>query len=328
MLERHKPSFGSVAVAICTRDRPEMLRATLHSLAKLRLDGVTCHFIIVENNNHSTAMEIAEEFAGMVGAGRITYCLEPQLGIANARNTALKTALGMNVDALAFIDDDEIADPEWLGELIRTANRDQLDLVGGPVGLLPPPEDASASAKMVWRGLKARHQSIEARSRRHVRRGESSRITITTGNWLADLDFIRRTGLHFDKTFNLSGGEDTAFFRSLREAGGKTGWTASAIVSESQPREQLTLTYQFRRARDQACARHRTKHPNPGLLALVSFCGIALFKIIGGILRIIQSAFDNGASLVRAARAFGALTGIAAALLGHRLNHYATVSGR
>ena len=305
-----------------------MLRATLTSLAKLELQGIDCRYIIIENNDHCTVDAIVNELADTVGAGRVTYRLEPQLGIAYARNTALETALGMNVDALAFIDDDEIADPRWLAELLRTANQDQLDLVGGPVGLQPAPVDASASEKRVWRGVDARCRAIENKGKHLAMVKQDHRITIVTNNWLVNLDIIQRTGLRFDKTLGMSGGEDTAFFRALRCLGGKSGWAPDALVLETLPRERLTLAYQFRRSRDQALARHRAKYPNPGLNTFITFLGVAIFKIVGGILRIIQSFFDSGASLVRAARAFGAIAGMASALRGHRSNHYETVSGR
>lgn len=326
-MQRHKPDLNSVVVAVCTRGRPEMLRETLQSLANLELGDLDCHFIIIENNDVQTVAAVVEQLSEAVGAKRVLYRLEPRLGIAYARNTALETALDMNVDALAFIDDDEIADRRWLAELVRLANREQLDLVGGPVGLQPAPDNATSREKMVWRGLNARYHDITAKNCRLATHGDSERITITTGSWLADLDFIRRSGLRFDETLHLSGGEDTTFFRALREAGGKTGWTAEAIASENVPRERLTLTYQFYRARDQALARHRSKYPNPGLMAFAIFPGVVLFKTIGGIFRIIQSIFDGGASLVRAARAFGAIAGITAALCGHRSRHYAAVSG-
>lgn len=327
-MDRREQGPDSIAIAVCTRNRPEMLRAALRSLARLDLAGTDCRYIVVENNDVQTVAPVVAELADAVGCERVALRLERRLGIAFARNSALDAALAMGVDALAFIDDDEIADPRWLIELVRAMKRGRLDLVGGPVGLQPPPSDATAAEKMVWRGLNARCRSMEAKGRRLAARGRDERITVTTGNWLADLDFIRRTGLRFDETLNLSGGEDTDFFRALRKAGGRTGWTAEAVASESWPRERLTLGYQFRRARDQALARQHAKYPEPGPRAIAAFVAIALFKAVGGVLRMAQAIFDGGASLVRAARAFGAVAGVTAALRGRRSSHYETVSGR
>lgn len=328
MKDQNESRKNSVAVAICTRDRPEMLRAALHSLARLELSEIECHFIIVENNEVQTVAAVVAEFAEAVGPEHVSLCLEPCLGIAFARNHALDTAFALGVDRLAFIDDDEIADPRWLIELMAAMDRTGLNLIGGPVALAPAADSSTSAEHRVWRGLNARYRNIEAKARSLAARGHDNGVTIVTNNWLADLDFIRQAGLRFDETLGMSGGEDTAFFRALRKAGGSSGWASQALVHETVPRERLTLAYQYRRARDQALVHHRAKYPQPAPHALIAFVGISLFKIIGGCLRVIQSAFDGGASLVRAARAFGAVAGMAASLRGQRSRHYATVAGR
>lgn len=327
-MERLERGPNSVAVAICTRNRPEMLRAALRSLARLDLADIDCHFIIVENNDVLTVEPVVAELANAVGSERVVLRLEPRPGIPFARNSALDAALAMDVEGLAFIDDDEVVDAQWLVELVGTMKRDGLDLVGGPVRLQPASADATTSERMVWRGLDARLRDIEAKSRRLATLGQGERITIVTNNWLANLDFVRRAGIRFDETLGLSGGEDTAFYRDLRRAGGKSGWAPEAHVLDTWPRERLTLSYQFRRARDQELAHHHAKYPDRGLAAAIAFLGMALFKTVGGVLRAIQSIFDGGASLVRAARAFGAIAGAADALRGRRSRHYETVSGR
>lgn len=317
----------SVAVAVCTRGRPEMLRDVLRSLAALDLTGMDCRFIVVENNDVQTVAPIVAELIGRVGADRVDLLLEPRHGIAFARNHALDMALAAGVDALAFIDDDEIAEPQWLATLLREANNRSLHLVGGPVGMQPAAPDATAMERMIWRGLDARCRANEAKSRRRLAGKRDDRITITTGNWLADLDFIRTKGLRFDDEHALSSGEDTVFFRALRKAGGRTGWTPDAAAFENWPRDRLTLDYQFRRARDQALARHRTKYPDVGPRVTLISAGLVLFKIFGGFVRAVQALFDSGASLVRSARAFGAALGIIDSLRGRESRHYETVSG-
>jgi len=303
-----------------------MLRETLRSLAGLDLTGLDCRFFVVENNSELTVGPIVQELADTIGSDRVVATVEPRLGIAFARNHVLDAASGS--DWLAFIDDDEVADPQWLVSLARSADRRGQHLVGGPVRLGAPPHGASRSELMVWRGLDARFRSVEARSRRLSTDGRDDRVAIGTGNWFADLAFVRQAGLRFDETLGLSGGEDMAFNRALRKAGGKSGWTPDAIIFESWPRERLSLGYQFRRARDQALAHHRTKYPSLTPVTVVVTAGIVLFKALGGVLRVLQAAFDRGASLTRAARAFGAAAGATGALFGRRSRHYETTSGR
>lgn len=304
-----------------------MLRAALRSLAHLNLDDINFIFLIIENNAGVTVGPAVEEFATVVGKERVVVYAEPRLGIAFARNRALNAALALNARWLAFIDDDEIAEPQWLAVLLREAQYRKLHLVGGLVKMQALASNATAMEKMVWRGLDARCRENEARGRRLLRSNRDDRITITTGNWLADLAFIRDKGLQFDEEYALSSGEDTVFFRALRKAGGKTGWTPDAAAFEEWPRERLTLSYQHRRARDQTLARHRAKYPNHDLRVRLISTMHVLFKTVGGIARTIQALFDGGASLVRAARAFGAAAGIVDALRSRDSCHYETTSG-
>ena len=317
-----------VVIAICTRGRPQMLRTTLRSLAILDFSNIDCHFVVIENNATLTVGAVVEELVAAVGTERVVAHAEPRLGIAFARNRALDIGLALNARWLAFIDDDEVADPRWIIGLVRAARTRQLHLVGGPVRLLGAPSGSTLTESMVWRGIEKRSRNLETKARNLTSRGQDGKITIATGNWLADLDFLRLSGLRFDEAIGLSGGEDTAFHRALRAAAGKSGWAVDAIMYERWPRERLTLAYQFRRGHDQTLARYRAKFPDRTIRAVTVTIGIALFKIIGGTLRIVLSVFDRGASLARAARAFGAAAGVIGALRGRRSKQYETVSGR
>ncbi|MFY8155107.1 MAG: glycosyltransferase family 2 protein, partial [Hyphomicrobiales bacterium] len=71
---------------------------------------------------------------------RVTVVHEPSAGVANARNAGLRVAHG---DLIAFLDDDEIAPPSWLGALLRVQKHSGADVVFGPVRtkLSEPPSD-------------------------------------------------------------------------------------------------------------------------------------------------------------------------------------------
>ena len=61
----------------------------------------------------------------------IIYGVEPEREIASARNRAVQ--LAGNVDFIAFIDDDEVADGRWLDELLAAQEKFGVDVVNGPV---------------------------------------------------------------------------------------------------------------------------------------------------------------------------------------------------
>src|SRR5207245_10933008 len=60
--------------------------------------------------------------------------IEPRQGNCHAINAAFETALQMFPAATSFlmIDDDEIASPDWLEQMARTAGATGAELDGGP----------------------------------------------------------------------------------------------------------------------------------------------------------------------------------------------------
>src|SRR5262245_44326638 len=103
-----------VAVCVCTLGRPHMLRRCLASLRAQRFE--VAHFrmmlILVDNNPEPVARPIYEELWGPVSSGEFVHC--PCPGIPMARNAGLKAALRADADHIAFLDDDEVAPPDWL----------------------------------------------------------------------------------------------------------------------------------------------------------------------------------------------------------------------
>ena len=96
----------SISVVIPTFNRAEILREALISLAKqTRLPE---EVVIVDNNSSDNTKEVAESFSPQLN---IKYVMERTQGTSTARNTGIKSASG---DIIAFIDDDCLADREWL----------------------------------------------------------------------------------------------------------------------------------------------------------------------------------------------------------------------
>ncbi len=96
-------------VAICTRDRPEDLRACLTAVAALPDDGQ--EVLVVDNAPAGDATRrVLADFPG------VRYVEEPRPGLDVARNRALQEAGG---EIIAFTDDDARPDPGWLRALAR-----------------------------------------------------------------------------------------------------------------------------------------------------------------------------------------------------------------
>jgi hypothetical protein len=68
-----------------------------------------------------------------------------------------------------------------------------------------------------------------------------------TCNCIVDLHCVTAAGLAFDERYNHTGGEDTLFFKRLKEAGGTIAWAEEAIVHEFVPRHRMRAGWLWRR---------------------------------------------------------------------------------
>jgi glycosyltransferase involved in cell wall biosynthesis len=119
----------SISVIIITRNRAESLKDTLTSLVKQsrQPDEV----IVVDNGSQDNTKEIALSFSNRLN---IRYVYEGQRGIPHARNTGIRNA---TKDIIAFIDDDCVADKNWLKYLeIPFVKDPYIGVVGGEVSHL------------------------------------------------------------------------------------------------------------------------------------------------------------------------------------------------
>lgn len=113
-------SSGSIAVAICTKDRPDKLRRCLRSLVPLRPQLL--QLMVVDNNSATEETRaVAEEFGTL-------YFREDRPGLFAARNCALRNC---QAEILAFTDDDCEADSGWIaGILAGFADQDVACVTG------------------------------------------------------------------------------------------------------------------------------------------------------------------------------------------------------
>ena len=163
----------------------------------------------------------------------LVYAVEPRRGIPFGRNTAVRTA--GDVDFVAFLDDDEIADAAWLAELLRVQRATGADVVTGTV--LPMFERGSAGVgtrRSVLRAAAVPH-GPPAVVRPHEQRPH------------------RRRGLPaddpapFNEAMGLNGGDDTHFFHRAGSQGYTIVWADDAIVHEIVPASRVNARWLLRR---------------------------------------------------------------------------------
>lgn len=222
-----------VAVCIVTRRRPEGLRRTLLSLNELALDSrenVGVKIVVVDNDPAGSGREAVDEVGGL--RFPVDYVLEARHGIPMARNTAIKRA--GSVDFVAFIDDDEWADPDWLAELLAAQAESGAEIVVGPV----VPDYVTAPPPWLIRDA-----YFDPLTYRHL---ESMHFAYTS-NVLIDSSALSIEEGPFSERFARAGGSDTHFFMRAVRDGFSIVWAPRAHVHEAIPEQRMRIGWTVRR---------------------------------------------------------------------------------
>lgn len=303
-----------VYVAALTYKRPGSLSCLIDRLAELvHPERWEIRFLVVDNDPEGSAQALVQRKASAF-AGVLRYVIEPEPGIAPARNRALREALLDDAKLLCFIDDDETPDSRWLMELVAHWQRTGAVLIGGPQHRTLPDAPLPWFKRQLARSLISRRLLAERGARRAALKGRA--IPVMTSNWMCDLDFVRKWDLRFDPAMRFSGGEDVAFDLAVRKCGGATSWCPDAVVSEEIAPERLSLHHQWSRSRAQGLvmagllAHHRARVYPEQLARLVTGLGLMVIPVFG------IASFTMGIHL--AASSLGHL----AYLGGQRSAHY------
>jgi GT2 family glycosyltransferase len=224
----------AASVAICTRDRASVVgRAVEGALVEAR--GRDAEVLVVDNaSGDGTAAVLAELSSAAGPALRIVR--EPEVGLSAARNRALAEADGAVV---AFLDDDAVPRPGWLGALLAPYESPEVVAVGGRIRLhFPSPPPA-------WL-VPALHPALSAYdlgdTPRAVRYGEhdypyGANVSFRRDAARAAGGFSRRMGLQ--GTRQLQHEEIDLCYR-LEHAGGTVRYAPDAVVDHWIFPERLT----------------------------------------------------------------------------------------
>jgi glucosyl-dolichyl phosphate glucuronosyltransferase len=120
----------AISVAILSHNRRDFLHRALTSLRCQECETARREIVVVLNacSDGSRAM-VEEQFANLPG---LVLAEESELGLCAARNRALSLA---RAPVIAFLDDDAIASPRWLAQIVSAFERhdEAVAALGGPV---------------------------------------------------------------------------------------------------------------------------------------------------------------------------------------------------
>ncbi len=322
-----------ICIGVATRRRPQMFARTLDSLARLnRPDGTSLHFIVIENDEALHIGDIAADFEKTLTRGETLHTdFEPRLGIPIVRNRILDAAIEEGGDYLACIDDDEVADVNWLLELHSQAQGRGLDMVGGVVRMERPQATAlTVCQNLVYRDLCTRQEKATIQSANRYATGDDGDVKVFTSNMLCRLDFIHRNQIRFDEALRYSHGEDYDFYLQVKNAGGVTGHAPRALVYEMVHMNRLSLAFQFRLSRNAARASYSIRYARNKQRAkreLVRSSFFVLWKVILGCFRLLLSCFNRGQSFIRGLKGIATAIGRTEGMLGMQDIHYKNTDG-
>jgi GT2 family glycosyltransferase len=271
-------------VTLPTFRRPDHLVKTLKTVIS-QDPGASFAIIVMENDADGLAgAHAAREFFLLHKINALVVIAHDR-GNCHAYNAGWTTAMASypQMKALAVIDDDEIASPSWLENLVLIQKRTGADIVGGPQ--LPDFEDRS-------RAELKRHPVFMP----HYDTSGPVPILYSSGNVLITAPVLAKMPVpYLDPVFNFTGGGDSDFYRRCRAEGFCFAWANEAWVTETVPARRTeqswirarslrtgALSAQLaHRARPGLAGRFRTILHSLLLLAASPFRGIRLWRKTG-----------------------------------------------
>lgn len=216
----------SIAICICTYNRYEGLRNLLQRLSIIDNPAeLQISIIVIDNDSSGTASKIRSEFK------EIHYFVENEIGVSFARNRAVIEAKKIDVDYIAFLDDDEIPNENWLVDMIMTIKKYDADIVAGPV--IPVlPKELQVFLPFMTRKRHLTGTPIEYWG---------------AGNILLRIGVFDRIGF-FSVDYSERGGEDTQFSARCKRQDLQMVWSDSAIVFEPTDAKRANPKWLAKRA--------------------------------------------------------------------------------
>ena len=250
-------ALAGVTSVVCvpTFKRPDMLEATLRSLAAQQ-GGHDFAVIVVENEGIERAGAARASALHAAGLFRGFVIVEPRQGNCKAYNAAWRCALTRfpALEQVLGIDDDEEAEPGWLDAFVTAARTVPAELFGGSVTAV------FADASRAW-------LSAHPVFRSHYGTSGPVPMLYSSANYLIRRSVLNTLGFPFlDESFDFTGGGDTDFFTRAKAAGFRFWWVQEAAQRETMPERRSEFDWIHARGlRNGAISAAIERRQNPGV---------------------------------------------------------------
>jgi succinoglycan biosynthesis protein ExoM len=220
------------SLCVCTYRRSSVVNSVRSLLAQRGVAPADIEIIVADDDPHCSARSAIETIAKSAPIA-VRYVESAARNISACRNACLRAA---RADWIAFIDDDQVAEPTWLQEMIAAAEQCRADAVKCYVRGVYPPETP------YW-----------------MRAGGT--YTYDYGPTGTEVGFAATCGilfrrdrsgyreLFFDTALGVMGGEDAEFFMRYKALGGKIVSCRSAVADEVVTVERVKAAHLQRKCR-------------------------------------------------------------------------------
>lgn len=219
-----------------------MVKSCFQSVLDQSLSGLFDFELIVVINH--TADIASEDFFSQgkpdIRAIPVRIIFEPHPGIPAVRNMALADAISSGKDFVAFIDDDCVAEPDWLENLISPLIAGEADVTAGGWSIEPSGKPSRFIPGSSWGKQDYKTDGIAVADGGLLRTAYTRNVAFKSSS----------PGL-VGRTFNLTrtrrGGSDVIFFMEATRSGAKIIYAPSAQVTEFYSGERLKLSWHVQR---------------------------------------------------------------------------------
>lgn len=249
--DAHHPYLGnSVLVAVCTTLTSPVLPKTISTLLELErpVGFAQTEILIVVNlprrfveEHKAKEWALVEELLSSQSNWHLVYQDEP--GIPHARNSALGFATSRGFEWLAFIDDDCVADPKWLSELVTTAIDAKAHVAAGKWFIEPVGEPSAFLPTTTWGEKHYQIQGRPSRDREFLPYAFTRSVLVR----LENNPLFKEAPLQFDVSRVERGGSDVVFFKHFFRAGLGIVFSDSSSVTEFYSGNRLSLRWHAKR---------------------------------------------------------------------------------
>jgi glycosyltransferase involved in cell wall biosynthesis len=237
-----------VSVVMPAYNRDKLIGETLESFVRQDYPRDRYEIIVADNNSTDATREVVLEWQRRSDVP-IVYLFEGRQGVHYARNTAARHSRG---EILYYTDDDMVAEPDLVSELVKVFDLDpRIGTATGrvlPRWVVPPPEwvlQLCANGYLslfdeLGEGLRVEDRDFGVYSCHQALRREA---------------FFRAGGFNPESTFtDYIGDGETGLNIKLKDLGYKFGYNGKAVIYHIIPAARMTQDYLNKRLANQGSA--------------------------------------------------------------------------